>query len=210
MTIHCIGDSHSAVFSGEDRMQPCWPEPAANLIPYFKSYRIGAATAYQIHNKQPLIEAVLHNANLKPEDKIMFCFGEVDNRNHLIKQSRLQNRSIEDIVDECVNRYISALELYKKYNLPIIIWGPIASCYDCIPQVGSIEERNNSTKLFNQKVEQKCNEVGFEFITIFYDMINDDLTTNKYFLDDWPDSLMHLSQRAMPTIIEKFKSKNLI
>lgn len=210
MTIHCIGDSHSAVFSGEDRMQPCWPEPAANLISQFKSYRIGAATAYQISNKKFIIDAVLSGADLQKEDKIMFCFGEVDNRNHLIKQSKLQNRNIEHIVDECVERYISALEYYKKYKLPIIIWGPIASCYDCIPQVGTIEERNISTKLFNEKVENKCNQVGFEFVTIFYDMINDDLTTNKYFLDDWVGSLMHLSQRSMPAIIEKFKIKKLI
>jgi len=210
MIIHCIGDSHSAVFSGEDKMQPCWPEQAANLIPYFKSYRIGAATAYQINNKRPIIEAVLNNANLQSNDKIMFCFGEVDNRNHLIKQSILQNRNIEDIVNECVERYIVALEYYKKYNLPIIIWGPIASCYDCIPQVGSIEERNYTTKLFNEKVELKCKEVGFEFVTVFYDMLNSDFTTNKYFLDDWPDSLMHLSQRSMDTILQKFKDKNLI
>lgn len=210
MTIHCIGDSHSAVFSGEDKMQPCWPEPAANLIPYFKSYRIGAATAYQIQNKQILIQTVLSNSNLQKDDSIMFCFGEVDNRNHLLKQSKLQNRNIEDIVDECVEKYIIALQYYKKYNLPIIIWGPIASCYDCIPQIGTIQERNNSTKIFNEKIEEKCRQVGFQFITIFYDMINADFTTNKYFLDDWPDSLMHLSQRAMPTILQKFKDKKLI
>lgn len=210
MIIHCIGDSHSAVFSGEDRMQPCWPEPAANLIPYFKSYRIGAATAYQIKNKQQLIELVLESANLQKEDKLMFCFGEVDNRNHLIKQSILQNRDIVDIVDECVNRYISALEYYKKYNLPIILWGPIASCYNCIPKVGTMFERNTATKIFNEKLKIKCEQVGFEFITIFFDMINADMTTNEYYIDDWEDSKMHLSQRSMSLIIEKFKDQKLI
>lgn len=210
MTIHCIGDSHSAVFSGEDRMQPCWPEPAANLIPYFKSYRIGAATAYQIRNKQHLIEQVLISANLQSDDKLMFCFGEVDNRNHLIKQANLQNRSIDSTVDECVERYLSAMEYYKKYGLDIIIWGPIATCYDCVPKVGSMEERNTATKIFNEKLKEKCDKIGFYFESIFFEMLNDDMTTNDYYIDDWKDSKMHLSQRAIPLIIEKFKKQGLI
>ena len=48
--IHCIGDSHSAVFSGEETMQPEWPELASNKLPFFKSYRLGPATAYQLEN----------------------------------------------------------------------------------------------------------------------------------------------------------------
>jgi hypothetical protein len=41
-------------------------------------------------------------------------------------------------------------------------------------------------------------------------MLNEDETTKEEFLDDWEGSHMHLSQRAMPTILEKFKTKGLI
>ena len=41
-------------------------------------------------------------------------------------------------------------------------------------------------------------------------MINDDMTTISEFLDDWEGSHMHLSQRAMPTILKTFEKKGLI
>ena len=96
--IHCIGDSHSAVFSGEEAMQPCWPEPAANKLPYFTSYRIGPATAYQIANKQPILDSLIGSLDLGADDQLMFCFGEVDIRSHLIKQAKMQDRPVNDLV----------------------------------------------------------------------------------------------------------------
>jgi hypothetical protein len=41
-------------------------------------------------------------------------------------------------------------------------------------------------------------------------MVHDNMTTILDFLDDWEGSHMHLSQRAMPIILKKFKSKKLI
>ena len=46
--IHCIGDSHSSVFSGEEKMQDVWPERSNDTIDFFRSYRIGPATAYNL------------------------------------------------------------------------------------------------------------------------------------------------------------------
>ena len=34
--IHCIGDSHSAVFSGEEKMQPEWPNRSNDTTEFFK------------------------------------------------------------------------------------------------------------------------------------------------------------------------------
>jgi len=213
--IHCIGDSHSAVFSGEEAMQPCWPEPAANTLPYFKSYRIGPATAYQLANKQPIIDSLIRSLDADGEDKLMFCFGEVDIRAHLIKQSKLQNRPVIDLVIECVERYIDAVKYYKKYGIDIIIWGPIASwCdqkeYTGGPSFGTNQERNWVTCAFNTALQIACTKENFQFVTIFYDMITPDMTTNPDFLDDWEGSHMHLSQRSMPTILKAFETRGLI
>jgi len=217
MKIHCIGDSHSAVFSGEEKMQPVWPDRASNLIPYFESYRIGPSTAYQLHNKQSIIESVLLNPSVNENDKLMFCFGEVDIRAHLIKQSNLQNRSINDVVCECVSRYVNALLYYKKFNKEILIWGPIASWSDKKPYIdfqtkepgpsyGSNIERNNVTKIFNQYLIDLCVENNFQFVSIFEKMLNNDGTTNPYYIMDH----IHLSQNAMPLIINELKNKNII
>lgn len=214
MTIHCIGDSHSAVFSGEEKMQPCWPTPASNKIPHFKSYRIGPATAYQLANKQQIIEPLINSLELGVDDKLMFCFGEVDIRAHLIKQSNLQNRPASDLVVECVDRYINALTYYKKYGVQIIVWGPIASwCeekkYTGGPSFGTNQERNWVTFAFNVSLQFACLREGFKFVSIFYDMVTDDMKTIPDFLDDWDGSHMHLSQRAMPTILKSFEKGGL-
>ena len=121
--IHCIGDSHSCFFSGEDKIQPTWPEQSFDVLPYFRSYRIGPSTAYNLNNKKEnIIEPLIQSLNLSEKDKLLFCFGEVDCRAHLIKQSQLQNRGICDIINECVFRYISSIKYYTKYTSNIWVY----------------------------------------------------------------------------------------
>lgn len=213
--IHCIGDSHSAVFSGEETMQPCWPYPAANKLPYFKTYRIGPATAYNLHTKQYIIQPLVETLNLDNDDKLLFCFGEVDNRAHLIKQSRLQNKNIDEIVEECVYRYLNSIKYYKKYTDNILFWGPIASWsdekpYTTGPTYGTNVERNLVTEKFNILLKQKSEENGFGFISVFHEMLNSDMTTKSYCLDDWEGCHIHLHQRFLPVILEEFKKNKLI
>ena len=99
--IHCIGDSHAAVFSGKEEMVPTWPEQSNDTLDFFRSYRIGPATAYQLENKIPIIDNILQSRVNKESDYVMFCFGEVDIRAHLIKQLELQKTTIENLVEEC-------------------------------------------------------------------------------------------------------------
>jgi len=212
--IHCIGDSHAAVFSGEEKMQPCWPERSNDLLPYFRSYRIGTATAYQLENKKGLIFDLLNSINLNEHDKIMFWFGEVDIRAHLYKQSLLQAKAVDLIVNKCVGRYINTVLWFKFFQLPIIIWGPIASWNKSKPYTGpsfaSNEIRNKITKLFNDRCVELCKMHDLIFISVFEEMLNEDFTTNTIYLDDWEDCHIHLSQRAMPLILNKFRCNGLI
>ena len=211
--IHCIGDSHSAVFSGEETMQPEWPELASNQLPYFNSYRLGPATAYQLESKKHLIDEII-TKHFNTGDMLLFCFGEVDIRAHLIKQMVLQNKTAEDIVKECVDRYFNVILSYKNSGIKCVVWGPIASWHESKiysgPSFGTCVERNYFTRIFNTYIEKLClsNDIGF--VTIFYDMINENLETNTYYLDNWAGSHMHLSQTCMPLIIERFREKKLI
>ena len=211
--IHCIGDSHSAVFSGEEMMQPEWPVLASNTLPYFMSYRLGPATAYQLETKKYLIDSVI-NQHYNDGDSLLFCFGEVDIRAHLIKQMELQNKSINEIVKECVDRYFNVIMSYKNSGINCIVWGPIASWHESRlyhgPSFGTCIERNTVTKEFNRYIEELCSLYNVGFVTIFYDMIDENLETNTYYLDTWPGSNMHLSQTSMPIILERFKEKNFI
>lgn len=212
--IHCIGDSHSAVFSGKEEMQPIWPQRSDDITEYFKSYRIGPATAYQVRNKIPIINDII-SKTVKENDKVLFCFGEVDCRAHIKKQSDLQNRPINDVIKECVDRYFSVIKEYKDNGLDIMIWGPIASWSEerpyTGPSFGTCQDRNSITKEFNRYLKELCDGENIIFISIFHDMVDSDTNITKTeYLDDWEECHMHLSQRAMPLIIEKFKNIDLI
>ena len=218
MKIHCIGDSHACFFGGLEKIQPAFFESnfnsRQNKYPFFNSVRIGLFTAYQLDNKRSIIEPFLSNLNMHNDDKILFCFGEIDIRAHLIKQSKLSQRSIDDIVYECVTRYVNAVSYYKKFNRDIIMWGPSASWTDSkpypvgpqAPSYGTNVERNNVTKIFNQYLQKLCEQNNFGYISIFEKMLNPDGTTNPYYIMDH----IHISQTAMPMAIEEFKSKNYI
>lgn len=210
--IHCIGDSHASVFSNEEVMQPVWPMRSNDKSKYFRSYRIGPATAYQLENKISTIMDIIKNV-VKKDDKILFCFGEVDIRAHLIKQSIEQQKDIERIVDECVNRYTNTILYFKNLGYNVMVWGPIASWCNSKPyggpSYGTNLERNNVTRLFNENVKNFCDKNDIDFITVFYDMLLENGETNPDSLDDWDGAHIHLSQRMFPIIMEKFKKINI-
>jgi len=198
--IHCIGDSHSNFFSGIDEMQPGYPKICNNILPYFKSYRIGAATAYKLENKVEIIDTIIYE-NHNFGDYIMFVFGEVDCRLHL---------GINNNTEECVNKYFNFIKLYKKHN--IIVCGPIASSPDHLvkgnipPHVGNCIERNERTKKFNSLLKNKCDDANILFITIFDIMLLEDGNTNEDYLMDH----IHLSQKSMPIMVQRLKNMGVI
>ena len=156
--IHCIGDSHASIFSGSDTMQPEWPNRSHDLLPFFRSYRIGPATAYNIETKRNIIDEIINSSVNLDKDYVAFCFGEVDCRAHLKKQIDLQKRETKDIVLECVSRYFKTILHYSNLGVKSIAWGPVASHgkenpYTTGPSFGTDEERNKITQLFNEMLK---------------------------------------------------------
>ena len=212
--IICLGDSHSSVFSKEERIIAQWPDKEFRLLSKFKPVRIGPATAYNLNKKIDLLNSVLNRTFYLRTSFVLFCFGEVDIRAHIIKQSQLQKRDAELIIKECVDRYISTvLEVKPIRKIRKSIFAPIASWsmekpYSG-PSFGTNIERNNITRLFNKYLEKKCLENNIIFISIFEEMLNKDGSTNADFLDDYGTGI-HLNQKSMPLILKKLKEKNLI
>ena len=212
--IICLGDSHSSVFSQEEKIISQWPKKDFKVFSKFKPIRIGPATAYNLETKIDHLNKVLNRTFYIKNSYVLFCFGEVDIRAHLIKQSKLQNKDVESIVAQCIDRYISAI---KKVN-PIrkirkAVFAPIASWSDEKPydgpSFGSNIERNQVTIIFNQYLEKKCEENNIIFISIFKEMLNKDGTTNPDYLDDFGTGI-HLNQQSMPIILDKLKENKLI
>jgi len=213
--IHFIGDSHSSIFSGNYDMQPIWPERANNVLPNFKSYRIGPATSYKLNEKEWIILNILNSEVNKNDDYVFFCFGEIDCRAHLIKQSEIQSKPIEEVVNDCVNTYFKTILNYKGIGYKMGVWGPIASWsekkpYETGPSFGTTQERNYVTKLFNEKLNKLCNENNILFTSMFLDMVDDTLNTDESYLDDWEGCHIHLNSKSIPVILNKFESLGIV
>ncbi len=201
--IHCIGDSPVYVFTGVDTIG------GNDILLDFKTYRLGPHTAYNAITKWDIIESFLKNS-VKPSDSVMFCFGEIDCRVHLQKQSELQKRPLEDVVSECVQRYFAVFEKAKHYGHQLLAWNVPASSlnnvgYGEYSTYGNCKQRNEVISLFNKHLKRLCEKNGVIFISIFDKLVDDDGLTNPlYYMDS-----IHLSQRAMPLIQEVLRNHGI-
>jgi hypothetical protein len=217
--IYCIGDSHVNFFSGQNEVQQLWPKPSNDVLPYFKTFRLGAILAYNLckygtrKKGRELLFVLLdrnvpiQNREIPPESKLLLCFGEIDCRAHLLKQAEIQKRDITAVVEECVKRYFSVISEIKELGYETLVWNVIpTSRHDHIPNrefpvYGTCLERNHVTRLFNNCLSDICSSTGVEFISIFDELVDEQgLTREEYYFD-----YIHLSQKAMPLVIEKVK-----
>ncbi|OGH88684.1 MAG: hypothetical protein A3J93_01140 [Candidatus Magasanikbacteria bacterium RIFOXYC2_FULL_42_28] len=210
--IYCIGDSHASFFSGTDDIQPIWPEESYDSIPLFKTYRLGPVTAYNLtkqnsstQGREKLFAAL---STIPKDSNVLLCFGEIDCRVHLLKQAQFQSRPLGEVVKECVDHYWSVVKEIKRCGYSVIVWGVIASTIDgniVEPDYaahGTCLERNEATKIFNNYLKELAKNDNVFFISIFDYLIDvGGLTNLKYYADR-----IHLSQKAMPIVIEQLQA----
>lgn len=210
LPIHCLGDSHAAFFSGNNIMQPCWPERSKDRLPFFRSYRLGPSLAYNliVSSTTSCGRETLHEV-LRTIDKsssVMLVYGEIDCRAHLITQSRTQRRPIETVVENCIRRYAEAIHEVQELGFQVLVWGVIPSAIEGhvdaeLPVAGTCQERNHVTGMFNDLLAQACKPIGVPVISIVNQLIRPDGTTNPTYYEDWN----HLNQTAMPIALRAIR-----
>jgi hypothetical protein len=212
--IYCIGDSHASFFSGYDRIQPSWPNKSTNKFSFLKNYRLGPVLAYNLcsfktrsRGREKLFYILTHLIPLG--SKVLFCFGEIDCRAHLLKQAEIQKREVHEIIRECVERYLSVIQETKKKGFDVIVWNvmPSGIIDDALekdyPFYGTNVERNRVSKYFNEYLKQKLEKFNILFIDIFDKLVFENLETkDSYYFDG-----VHLSQKAMPYFLNKLLKK---
>jgi hypothetical protein len=155
--IHCVGDSHTTLFTEQ---APDWYSqgyPTYNPInPPFQVHWLGPHTAYNLCKRKPIIDDIVKSF-WKPNDFLMFVTGEIDCRAHIVKQSKLQNRTIEEISRECCNRFFDFILTYKSFNLII---------YFSVPTTMTGEESKKASKLYNEELEKLSFLHGLPFVCI--------------------------------------------
>ena len=185
--IHTIGDSHSSTeHSG-------WVH-CKNVIPH----HIGGVLCYSF-GIEPLKRFNVKNINnINHGDTLIFCFGEIDCRNHIHKQVYIQKMSYRTIIDRIIYNYVNAIQIVvnelDKMLKNICIYNVIPTIKEEIlktlnfnghpfPFIGSDLDRKTYTKYFNEQLKKACDENGFIFFDI-YDQIIDENGNLKKELSD--------------------------
>jgi tetratricopeptide (TPR) repeat protein len=206
--IHCIGDSHVFVFSGNEGIPG--PSDYRDLLPFFKTYHLGEQTACDLTDQTEIIEGIIEK-EVGPEDSVMFCLGEIDCRVHLLKQSEMQGRRLRFVVNDCISRYLKVLEALKRYGAKTLVWNVIPSSINPgesgeYPAYGDCSTRTKVSQMFNKILRGRCEKRGMTFISIFDNLIDENgMARTEYYSDG-----VHLSQKAMPFILEELGRRMIL
>jgi len=159
--IYTFGDSHANFGWGDN----------------IKKHNINSSLCYTF-GKKKLQRIDIRKFNVKTNDTIIFCLGEIDCRCHIYKHLTLDN-TYQMIIDEIINDYIEAIQINVKvsnvklkhvciYNVPPPIRKKIESNPDNpFPLLGTDEERKQYILYFNKILQQKCKENNFLFFDIY-------------------------------------------
>jgi len=209
--IHCVGDSHASLFSGQAVKQPMWPEKANDILPQFKTYKVGPSLAYNLcelktttRGRERLFKIL---KTIPVGSYVMLCFGEIDCRAHIMKRAEKMKKSPDAIAQTVAKRYFSVIMEVVKLGYKVLVWNAIPSSYlnklrqDRWPVYGTVQQRNKVTKVFNEFVKIRCANKGIPFIDVFDHFVDENLMTKKeFFRDD-----IHLSPETMPIILEELR-----
>lgn len=173
--IHIIGDSHAFFnFASAEKIA----EKSYHSIKITRNqmaipvslviHWLGPRTMYRV-GREGLKDLNIKKWGIQEGDVIIYVFGEIDVRCHILKQ-RDQGRSLDDIIDQVVDRYLDALSANKQqYNSLVTIVCSITPPTDQaenkdFPIYGTLSERIQVTRDINKLLNKRCKERGFLFL----------------------------------------------
>lgn len=217
-TIIVLGDSHVNFFSGNETLTFLPIGHDINTCPIRTSYpftplHVGPCLAYNCNKTDTTFRFrektdYLCQNFIRPHAKIICSLGEIDLRVHIFKQTKLQNRTYRQIVDDILAQYIQFLTHLKNQGYQVYCWGPIASQKEScpldpmFPRNGTETERNKATAYFNRQLSTLCQKHDIVFLSIYEKMVTTDYQTLEQYLS--PDRC-HLSQSALSLAIPEWQ-----
>ncbi|MEI8205973.1 MAG: hypothetical protein WCG03_03765 [Kiritimatiellales bacterium] len=210
-TIIVIGDSHTYFFSGQEVIRPRKIayhhgviNSSENLIPEFSPIHIGPVLAYNADKYgtktrgREKIDYLIKKRMIERGAQVLFCYGEIDIRNHVIRQADRQGIAMESVVDKVLANYLSFLVSMREEGLRVACWGPTPSFPNAekpsseFPVYGNEIARNKATLYFNEQLKNLCQQNNLGFISITEKLIDErGRIRQEYFVDG-----CHLSQKA--------------
>jgi len=208
MGIYTFGDSHSR-FGFKD-------------IPNINYNELGARLCYTFGNN--CFDVLnIKNYNVKNNDTVIFCFGEVDCRAHIYRFVN-DNISYELIIDNIVEKYFESIKknIVQFNNIKTVVYNVVppsnvnlihndeeyytkilTKCKTEIHWKGSNEDRKLYHIYFNKKLKEYCIKYNYIFLDVY-----DEYCDEKRFLKrELSDYNIHINN---PIFIHNFLLKNKI
>jgi len=155
----------------------------------FEVVNTGAGTMYNIgdpHSTTGHYNRILSRIKeIEPSSTyLIFEYGEVDLRNHILKQSERKGQSPYQICNDTIERYFSFLESIKQKGFTIIVSAPHCGGGD-LSDPSTHVERNDLCAYLNDKLRAECNRRGIFFCTLFDISVDQEtLRNNEYLYSD--------------------------
>lgn len=180
--VHVFGDSH-AIFCFSNNTKDLYSNNQASRIHEFaneqsgyKDFRfhinwLGPVTMHRV-GRDGLSFLDISRFNVNPNDIAVFVFGEIDVRCHICKQRDVQHKTVDEIIDLLVLKYIKTVNDNKNMvrNLQCIVLNviPPAEFFNpSFPSYGSLEDRIDCTIKLNKKLSEECSNNNIKFLNTF-------------------------------------------
>lgn len=187
-TIHVFGDSHAS------HIHSHWGYisiPNVNI----KCYHLGGKLMYTF-GRLGLNLLNIKKYNIQEKDTVIFCFGEIDCRNHVHKHITT-TKSYKDIINEIVEKYfISILENVLPFpNIKTCVYNvvpPHRYIHEApnhpFPFLGSDEERKQYYQYMNEKIREYC----ITYNLIYFDIYDQSCDSSGFLKEEYSDGNVHL------------------
>lgn len=159
--ITVIGDSHCQLFNdSQHHNRGVWNDNRLNNI--FETIWLGPITMHRVCRDG--LNVLFNSLNLNNNQQYVLSIGEIDIRCHILKQADIQNKMVDEIIDDLINNFMNKLlEFnYKDYNIHILsVIPPIQKdlaieVNNEFPFIGTDGQRKIYTLILNQKLFELC------------------------------------------------------
>jgi hypothetical protein len=189
MTLHTFGDSHATT---------PWNKINIDEISILCNTILDQKTGGKNWKKwtmtcsffgfQKLDAINIKNFNVKEEDIVCFCLGELDCRCHIHKHKEMYN----ELIDKIVENYFLAIKVNVEQfnNLKVIVVSvtpPTAitryrKSYK-YPILGSDVERVTYTQYMNSKIKEYCEKYNYMFLDVYNKYCDEEGLVNIMYSD---------------------------
>ncbi len=152
--IHCLGDSHSWCFK---------------FIPGCKIHHVGSVMMFRVGRDG------WHEPGIEPNDTVIWAFGEIDVRCHVVRIADRDGRTIEDVANALADAYVaSVLKATGRHVIACVT--PPSNMGDCppLPMYGTLEQRTQATLLLNARLKWNCEQHGIPWLDFYWKYANPD------------------------------------